>query len=56
MKKILKLSCLIIYIALSITLIIESCITGDSSTNQSNAVGGTIANVFNDISVINLKK
>ncbi len=49
MKRILKLSCLIIYIALSITLIVESCITGDSSTNQSNAVGGTIANVFNDI-------
>lgn len=56
MKKILKLSCLIIYIALSITLIIESCITGDSSTNQSNAVGGTIANVFNDISGDQSKK
>lgn len=56
MKRILKLSCLIIYIALSITLIVESCITGDSSTNQSNAVGGTIANVFNDISGDQSKK
>lgn len=56
MRKILKLSCLIIYIALSITLIVESCITGDSSTNQSNAVGGTIANVFNDISGDQSKK
>ncbi len=56
MKRILKLSCLIIYIALSITLIFESCITGDSSTNQSNAVGGTIANVFNDISGDQSKK
>lgn len=56
MKKILKLSCLIIYIALSITLIVESCITGDSSTNQSNVVGGTIANVFNDISGDQSKK
>ena len=56
MKRILKLSCLIIYIALSITLIVESCITGSSSTNQSNAVGGTIANVFNDISGDQSKK
>lgn len=56
MRRILKLSCLIIYIALSITLIVESCITGDSSTNQSNAVGGTIANVFNDISGDQSKK
>lgn len=56
MRRILKLLCLIIYIALSITLIVESCITGDSSTNQSNAVGGTIANVFNDISGDQSKK
>lgn len=56
MRRILKLSCLIIYIALSITLIVESCITGDSSTNQSNVVGGTIANVFNDISGDQSKK
>lgn len=56
MRRILNLSCLIIYIALSITLIVESCITGDSSTNQSNAVGGTIANVFNDISGDQSKK
>lgn len=55
-KEIFKLSCLIIYILFSVTLIVESCINGTDSTQQSNALGGTIADIFNDISGDQSKK
>ena len=48
--KIFKYACLIGYIGLASTLIVESCINGEESTEQSNTVGNTLADVFNDLS------
>lgn len=48
--KVFKWICLVGYITLGATLIIEACINGENSTNQSNSVGGTLADVFNDLS------
>ena len=44
-----KIFYLVCYIACVIVLIVESCMSGAASANQSNALGGTIANIFNDI-------
>lgn len=48
--KIIKLLCLIAYIICIAVLIFESSLDGSASSNQSNAVGGGIANIFNDLS------
>lgn len=55
-KDIFKLICLVLYLFLSATLIIESCINGTDSTQQSNAIGGTLADIFNDLSGDQSKK
>lgn len=41
--------CLVAYIACTIVLIVEASMNGSSSANQSNAVGGTLAEIFNDV-------
>ncbi len=41
--------CLVIYIMCIIVLIVEASMNGTVSANQSNAVGGTLANFFNDV-------
>lgn len=48
-KKQFRYSCLIIYIFLSVLLIVESFISGPSSSQQSNFVGGTLADIFNQM-------
>lgn len=45
-----KWLCLIAYIGCATTIIVESCIPGASSAQQSNAVGGSLGNIINDIS------
>ena len=47
--KIFKILCLIAYIICVIVLIVESAMDGKSSANQSNAVGGGIADIINGI-------
>ena len=47
--KLFKLICLIGYIFCAVTLIIESCMDGNSSSKQSNTVGGAIAGIVNDL-------
>lgn len=41
--------CLVAYIVCTIVLIVEASMNGSSSANQSNAVGGTLAEIFNDV-------
>lgn len=48
--KIFRLLCLLGYLVCTAVLIFESCMDGPSSANQSNTVGGTLANIFNDLS------
>lgn len=48
--KIFKYMCLFLYIACTVVLIVEASMNGDASSSQSNAVGGTIADIFNDLS------
>lgn len=47
--KLFRFICLICYVICIAVLIIESCMDGDSSAKQSNAVGGSLANIVNDI-------
>lgn len=47
-KKIFRILCLVAYIAIAIVLIYESCLDGNKSANQSNAVGGNIAGIINN--------
>lgn len=44
-----KILCLIGYICCVVVLIFESCMDGNASANQSNALGGSIAGIVNDI-------
>ena len=48
-KKWFRYSCLVIYILLSVFLIVESFISGPSSSQQSNFVGSTLADIFNQM-------
>ncbi len=48
--RVFRFLCFLAYLVCAAVLIIESCMDGSSSANQSNAVGGTIADIFNDIS------
>lgn len=48
-NKIIKFSCLIIYLLCVIVLIVESSMDGPSSAGQSNAVGGIIADNINEL-------
>ena len=41
--------CMVIYILCIIVLIAEASMNGTVSASQSNAVGGTLANFFNDV-------
>lgn len=47
--KLFRFICLICYVICIAVLIIESCMDGDSSSKQSDAVGGSLANIVNDI-------
>ena len=47
--KLFKILCLIAYIGCIIVLIVESAMDGKSSANQSNTVGGGIADIINGI-------
>lgn len=47
--KLFRIICLICYVICIAVLIIESCMDGDSSSKQSDAVGGSLANIVNDI-------
>lgn len=49
-KPILKWLILLVYIGCAITIIVESCIPGASSASQSDAVGGSLSDIINDIS------
>lgn len=49
-KPILKWLILLAYIGCAITIIVESCIPGASSASQSDAVGGSLSDIINDIS------
>lgn len=51
-----KLICLICYIALSFILIIEACINGTESSEQSDQIGNALADTFNDFSGDQAKK
>ena len=44
-----RLICLLGYIACAIVLIVESSMDGAASSAQSNAVGGTIAGIVNNV-------
>lgn len=44
-----KWLCLVGYIVCAIVLIVESCMNGTQSANQSNVVGGTVAGIVNDL-------
>lgn len=48
--KIFKYMCLFLYIICTAVLIVEASMNGETSSNQSNAVGGTIADIFNGLS------
>ena len=48
--KIFRLLCLIAYLGCVAVLIFESALDSKASSSQSNAVGGGIANIFNDLS------
>ena len=48
--KIFRFLCLIAYIGCILVLVVEASLNGTLSANQSNAVGGTIADTFNDLS------
>ncbi|MDD6302006.1 MAG: VanZ family protein [Bacillales bacterium] len=48
-KKMFKWLCLAAYILSAGVLIFESCLNGDKSSNQSNAVGGSIMDIVNDL-------
>ena len=47
--KLFRFICLICYVICIAVLIIESCMDGDASSKQSDAVGGSLANIVNDI-------
>ncbi len=47
--KIFRYLCLFFYLLCIIVLIVESCMDGKSSAKQSNAIGGGIADIVNDI-------
>ena len=41
--------CLLGYLGSTGVLVVEAAMDGNSSANQSNAVGGTLADFFNDV-------
>jgi len=45
----LKYFSLVAYITLSLILIMEACVNGESSANKSDSLGGFLANIFNNI-------
>ena len=47
--KFFKYFCLFAYIVCIIVLMVEAGMSGGASSNQSNSIGGTIANIFNDL-------
>lgn len=49
MHKFFKYFCLFAYIFCVIVLMVEAGMSGSASSNQSNSIGGTIANIFNDL-------
>ena len=49
-KSIFKWFVLAAYIGCAATIIVESCIPGASSASQSDAVGGSLSDLINDIS------
>lgn len=42
--------CFVAYILCAVVLIVESCLNGEASSSQSNIVGGSLADIFNDLS------
>ena len=48
-RNIFKLFCLCAYIVCAVVLIVEASMDGKTSSNQSSSLGGTIANIFNDL-------
>ena len=48
--QIFRFLCFIAYLGCIFVLVFEASLNGKLSANQSNAVGGTIANTFNDLS------
>ena len=49
-RNLFKIACLVAYVSLTGVLIFEASLNGQSSANQSNQVGGTLADIFNDLS------
>ena len=48
-KKTFPIICLIFYIISIIVLVVEAAIPGEKSAQQSNAIGNTLADFFNDV-------
>ena len=49
-KTLFKYICLFLYVICVVVLIVEASMDGKASSNQSNTVGGVIADTFNDLS------
>lgn len=49
-KSIFKWLILLAYIGCAVVILVEACIPGTNSANQSNAVGESISNILNDLS------